>query len=802
MFYRLFPGMGRTAHQSRTSRCRLGVEQLEDRLVPSSTPAALAVQTQALVNPANLGSGVQFQYIAAGAYQTVASQTVTIGPGQTGLVNLNFQAQAFDAISNRAGVRYLIDGLTDPNDAVFIRGGTTADAIEDIEAGSWQTLFLTRQLNLSAGTHVIAVQVTCTTDGFTAAQQLAVFTPVLSVVGYSVIDGQAAATGLQSETLTNPTTALGSQQIITAGSYQAVVRQVVTVGANKTGLFDLSFQAQAFASSANQVFVRYLIDGLPDPRDLATSATPSSADTTETFNNGFFGGGWHTLTLTHQLVLAAGTHTVAVQVQAASPGFYGPALTVFTPVLSLIGYNNVDGLRSADGVQSQALTNPIGTAAPGQQNITAGSFQTVARQTLTVGPNKTGIYALAFQAQAFATTGNRVWIRYLIDGQPDSTDLAITASASQADSTVDFVDGLGVPTWHTLALTHLLTLSAGTHTISVQVECASPGATLGRDLVVLTPDLALTGFNSIASTAGSQFFSYNAATQVLTISGTTGDDQLQFAQATTSSSAGVLSTLYTLTFDGVAHTFTAGQLARVVVNGNGGSDAAVLVTSNTYLGADGKLHETQEQAVLNPTGGILQKFNASNVSYTFMQLVGFSNVNALMGHADFAILGDSGGDDTFTSSGLSASMAGPGYLDQVSGAQSVTANSTHGGHDQANMYDGSGASTFTASGGTFSSMSGTDQGRSFLNKANGFKFNSGFARHAGDTAYIYAGIGFEVFVCDALSSSLSATDAAGALTMLDTTLGFSHVYARGNPGDIAHVHNTAVNTVTGFTLLP
>jgi len=110
MLYRLFPAMDRTGHPKRANRCRIGVEQLEDRLVPSSTPAALAVQTQALVNPANLGSGVQFQRIAAGAYQTVASQTVTVGPGQTGLFNLNFQAQAFDAISNRAGVRYLTRG--------------------------------------------------------------------------------------------------------------------------------------------------------------------------------------------------------------------------------------------------------------------------------------------------------------------------------------------------------------------------------------------------------------------------------------------------------------------------------------------------------------------------------------------------------------------------------------------------------------------------------------------------------------------------------------------------------------------
>src|SRR5207302_1721312 len=133
-----------------------------------------------------------------------------------------------------------------------------------------------------------------------------------------------------------------------------------------------------------------------------------------------------------QLVLSAGNHTIAIQVECTASGIVAPDLVVYTPSLGLIGYNKVDGLRAADDVQSQALVNPAGQATPGQQFIAAGTFQTVATATVGVGPNKTGLYMLNFQAQALATAYNRVWVRYLIDGQPDPNDLAITGSASQA----------------------------------------------------------------------------------------------------------------------------------------------------------------------------------------------------------------------------------------------------------------------------------------------------------------------------------------------------------------------------------
>jgi hypothetical protein len=170
-----------------------------------------------------------------------------------------------------------------------------------------------------------------------------------------------------------------------------------------------------------------------------------------------------------------------------------------------------------------------------------------------------------------------------------------------------------------------------------------------------------------------------------------------------------------------------------------------------------------------------------------------------MGHGDAATLTDSAGDDNFVSAGSYSYMSGQGYFNLVSGAQSVTATSTSGGHDQAYHYDGSGPSIFTVIGSSSSTMSGTDHGQSFVNKAVGFKFNYGFATDGNDTAILNAGAGPEVFVGDTADSYLYAA-VGGDLTMFDAAYGFTKVYANGAAGgrDIAYVHDTHVNTVTAF----
>jgi hypothetical protein len=796
MFNRLLAALFRERTTPRRKYCRLGVEQLEDRRLLSTTPAAVIVQTQALTNPTINGLGKPVQYIHAGVYETVASETVTVLPNQTGQYQFTFQAQAYAGISNRLGVRYLIDGQADTNDSV-IRAGTAADQIEDIGQGDWLTLSLTRMLTLPAGTHTVAVQVYCTTQGLSASQDLAVCGPAMSLVAFNVVDGQNTAVGTQVQSLASPASGTPGQQHIMAGTYQTVTSATVTVGANRTGVYDLTFQEQAYAWLANRVTVRYLIDGHPDPADAALSSNGTGADTTEDFSNGYGGGEWHTVLLTHQLTLGQGTHTISVQIACSSHGISGSDLLAYTPVLTLFGYNIVDGQHAIDGVQTQTLARPV-PGASGQQGVTAGSYQTVTSKTVTVAGIASGMIELGFQAQAQTIGNNRVYVRYLIDGKPDPLDLSITDSGTGADASFDFYDGLGIDTWHTLELMRLVALTPGTHTIAVQVYCTQQALGDGADLVVYTPVMHLTGYNNLGPAAATSPFSYNPVTQVLTITGTSGNDQFKFTQATQVAAGGGLATIYKFTLNGVSVMYNSSQLNGVIVNGNGGHDVASLYTNDTYIGADDQTHETQEQVTLGAGGGSLQKFDASNNSYTFMQLLHFASIYAYMGHADDALLyGSSAGGNTYTTAGLTATMSGTGYSDYVSGAGAVTGFSATTS-DKAYQYDGSGASVFTATGTTSSTMTGTDHGLAFANTAMGFHFNYGYARHAGDVANLYDSPGNDVFVGQATMSYMYSI--VGTVeTMYNLASGFSHVNAYSTAGGTDYSYNYApgVNTVSG-----
>src|SRR5437016_2696177 len=76
---------------------------------------------------------------------------------------------------------------SEPRVAVVIKRGTAPDVIDALPAGAWRTRLLTRALSLSVGTHLISVQIDCTNQDPVAADNLATYTPVLSVVGYSLI---------------------------------------------------------------------------------------------------------------------------------------------------------------------------------------------------------------------------------------------------------------------------------------------------------------------------------------------------------------------------------------------------------------------------------------------------------------------------------------------------------------------------------------------------------------------------------------------------------------------------------------
>jgi hypothetical protein len=415
-----------------------------------------------------------------------------------------------------------------------------------------------------------------------------------------------------------------------------------------------------------------------------------------------------------------------------------------------------------------------------------------------MGANSSGTAELTFQAQASTDVANRVHVRYLIDGKVDPSDQAANLSATAADSTFDFVYQNGNPVWQTLSLAHLVSMSPGPHTVTIQVMALASGQTPGHDLVVVAPNLHMTGYAVITP---SPYFSFDPTTGTLTVTGTTGNDTFKFTQATTSDAAGVLTTTYTVTMNGSSNSYVASGVNSIVVNGGGGSDSATLVTNDTYVGADRKTHETVEQVVMTAGGATLQKMDAHNNPTTLLTLNGFNTITATMGHADTAQLYDGTGANTFTTTGLTSTMAGTGFTNTVTGAAHVYGYATNGNGDKAIQTDGSGPSTFIASGIWYSTMQGTDNGLSFFNKAIGFTYNEGIARHRSqDTAIFYDSPASDVFIGKTWFSYMYSDDASGNFAMFNLAMNFGHVYAYSFVGgtDYSFLYDTTVNHATGF----
>jgi hypothetical protein len=293
-------------------------------------------------------------------------------------------------------------------------------------------------------------------------------------------------------------------------------------------------------------------------------------------------------------------------------------------------------------------------------------------------------------------------------------------------------------------------------------------------------------------------FAYDSATGALTITGAS----FYFSQATTANAGGI-NTTYTFTIDGVTQTFPASMVSSVVVNGAGAASTAILVTNDVYVGADNKLHETSEIVSLGAAGpgaGQLLKYDAAGQPVVFLQLNSFNTSYAYVGRADSGLLyAAAGATNGFVTAGNYSYMTAPGYFHLIQGAPDVYGYSA-GPNDFAYHYDGTGPSTYSANGTVQSYMSGTDNGASFFNVAENFRFNTAVALHPGqDVAYFIDSPGNDVFSGDASVSFMYSADAAHNLTELDTAYGFATVFASSVNGgmDQAYDYATGRNILTG-----
>jgi hypothetical protein len=312
--------------------------------------AAVGYQNQIVANENSSSGANNIQEVSAGNWQTICSIGPATSLSNLGLYDLAFTAYARSNSSNDLiRLRYLIDGYVDSTN----RGGNDpSDQGSDLTEtmignsyGNWIGLNLTRQLTLGGPYGAtISIQMEDSTSSGSSGQDLEVWDPALQVTAYNNLDYQTAAS---STTAANPNTgdSNNNSQYVAAGFWQTVSTLQVNVNGAAAGLFAMAFTAYAQSnSSSDQVEIRYLLDGALDPNDVASNegnywfrTYGRSSDLTESMTGNSYGN-WVGLTLTRQLQLGAGMHTISIQVESwASSGPGGQDLELWNPSLQVTG---------------------------------------------------------------------------------------------------------------------------------------------------------------------------------------------------------------------------------------------------------------------------------------------------------------------------------------------------------------------------------------------------------------------------------------------------------------------------------
>jgi hypothetical protein len=496
----------------------------------------------------------------------------------------------------------------------------------------------------------------------------------------------------------------------------------------------------------------------------------------------------------------AGTYSVS----AATTGFGTAApFTGLTNVPVISFAPAAPAAPRVGGAYSQALTGQGGTAPYSNFVVVAGSLPAgislSPAGTLGGTPTQGGTFAFTVRAQD-STAGPAA-------PYTGSQSFAMTVTAPAIAISPASLPAAQVGITYSQAVT--ATGGTAPYAYAVAAGALPPGLTLsGSGTVSGTPTVGgnysftITATDSstgagpyqasqgYALAVGPGGVTYNMATQTLTIAAIS----FGYSQATTEDAAG-LHTTFTFTVNGTPLSLPDTAITHLVVTGPGNASAS-LVTNDTYAGTDAKTRETAEQVIFGAGAGQLYRGGV-----LFAQLAGFSTIAAAMGPADYGtILGTSGVQNTFVSSGSYAYMDSGTAIYSISGAQYVYGRAANA-FDTAYHYDGSGASFVQFSGTAYSFMLGTDRGKSFFNEAVNFQANYAIARHAGqDSASFYDSPLNDVLVANTTTTYLYSLDASGNALEYDAAQGFSLVYAYSFVGgtDSAYVYDQAVNHVSGF----
>jgi hypothetical protein len=244
--------------------------------------------------------------VPSGSFTDLQSLIVTTDPAKTGLYNLNSSINLFNSSNSQQLIelRYTVDGSP-----------VGQNFYAQLNGGAAQTITLPSQVNLTAGGHIVALQLDYNGFGLQTLEKS------LQVTGYNSVNAQPAATGAA--------TSSGNPVNFGFSTFQNLQSVNVTTDAAKTSLYDVNSSVSLFNpnDSPQLVEFRYTVDGSP---------------VGQVFFEILDAGGAQIITLPFQVSLTPGDNQIALQLEnVEGSGFEAMGFQVLDSSLEATGYNNI-----------------------------------------------------------------------------------------------------------------------------------------------------------------------------------------------------------------------------------------------------------------------------------------------------------------------------------------------------------------------------------------------------------------------------------------------------------------------------
>jgi len=348
---------------------------------------------------------------------------------QPGWVSISISAECYATNNARMFVRAVVDGLpASPSDVILV-------------VGDWRG---TSSFNFTAvvdgGLHTVTMQYKVDSGG---EANLADRTMWVSTAPF-LISTVAAASGPDIST--------------TSGSFVDIEDLATSIDLYENGDITITLTSEAETTGGKRMFVRAVIDG--------QAASPSDV----VFCNSSFTG-THSFTFTVQNV-TLGTHDVRVQwkVDGEGTAYLGDrTMTVasITPTLSTAAHGVIASVSAPSGAT---------------QENTSASWSDIPDLSTTVNTPGNSQVVVSLTAETFTSTGERLFVRALLDGQ----------AASPSDAVFMIGDLIGTQGIHFT----FKNIAAGSHQVSLQwsMDGTGTGYLADRNMTVMAftapcPDL-------------------------------------------------------------------------------------------------------------------------------------------------------------------------------------------------------------------------------------------------------------------------------------------------------------------------